>query len=623
MMRQGSEGTIRKDPVEQEESPPPPPPTMRTVVPKPRPVSTGPFGLDSDFLERIEGSGVHLSAPKLAVFDLHEIINDTAVSVLNVNTGYPTLSPPPALQPFQPKLLNNMDEKTDTLLDSCITNIACPDIKLAIQTTIQLDTLLQTDKAVKLKGKVDQVILGCVMQLRLLTSNHCVGTPKGDVTRAYRALFMLLMTFYSNGILSCRVSKDVLRDLIEQLITLLVNRHMEELESGESYVRIINTLVVRIIERSDHTNVTCALIKLLYETAGSSMPSHRFTELVMKCLWKVVKMLPSWEAETDFDMVLYDIHLFLKDFPSSSWKKQPSDTPVRTIKTILHCMTKIKGNRILSHLSRIDNLNESELQSYLIKLIKIVKHESGPPKKESKSQHRLSKNTHELLSEIFKKIGLKDQTKEGLSLLYDFKQQHPEADIDPFLRKSSQFFQDYIERGLQTIDMDRKRAGQHGVHPVSAPAPLTAASSMSSLGIMDSSPVTPQNDGVCEPNLQNPNAACVDQLRSVKAHVGVDSGGEDSDSSSGSKNALYYLERLRVLQEQAGLDPSALLLDSKQQGPSDKDDNEVNDENLNKKPALDDRPEGFVPVQRSPSNSGVSGVDALRKRLEVLKGSAR
>jgi hypothetical protein len=35
-------------------------------------------------------------------------------------------------------------------------------------------------------------------------------------------------------------------------------------------------------------------------------------ELVMKCLWKVVKLFPGWEAEVDFDMVLYDIHLFLK-----------------------------------------------------------------------------------------------------------------------------------------------------------------------------------------------------------------------------------------------------------------------------------------------------------------------
>jgi hypothetical protein len=82
----------------------------------------------------------------------------------------------------------------DMVLDSYISNISCPDIKLVIQTAFQLDVLLQSDKAVKLKGKVDQVILGCVMQLRLLTSNHYMTSPKGDVTRAYRALFMLLLS---------------------------------------------------------------------------------------------------------------------------------------------------------------------------------------------------------------------------------------------------------------------------------------------------------------------------------------------------------------------------------------------------------------------------------------------
>lgn len=67
---------------------------------------------------------------------------------------------------------------------------------------------------------------------------------------------MFCFQFYNNSVLSCQVSKDVLRDLVEQLISLLVNGHMEELESGESYIRIINTLVVRVIERSDHTNIT-------------------------------------------------------------------------------------------------------------------------------------------------------------------------------------------------------------------------------------------------------------------------------------------------------------------------------------------------------------------------------
>jgi hypothetical protein len=41
-----------------------------------------------------------------------------------------------------------------------------------------------------------------------------------------------------------------------------------------------------------------------------------------------------------------------------------------------------------------------------------VKHESSPLKKESKLQHQLPKTTYGLLSEIFKKIGSRDQTKE-------------------------------------------------------------------------------------------------------------------------------------------------------------------------------------------------------------------
>lgn len=59
----------------------------RSTVPKPRPISTGPFGLDFNLLERIEGHGVNLNAPKLAEFDLHDIIDDTPVSIPNVNTG--------------------------------------------------------------------------------------------------------------------------------------------------------------------------------------------------------------------------------------------------------------------------------------------------------------------------------------------------------------------------------------------------------------------------------------------------------------------------------------------------------------------------------------------------------
>lgn len=68
----------------------------------------------------------------------------------------------------------------------------------------------------------------------------------------------------------------------------------------------------------------------------------------------------------------------------------------------------------------------------------------------SKSK-RLSKTTHDLLTEIFKKLGSKEKAKEGIKDLYEFKKNYPEADIDPYLKKSSIYFQSYIERGLQAL----------------------------------------------------------------------------------------------------------------------------------------------------------------------------
>ena len=45
---------------------------------------------------------------------------------------------------------------------------------------------------------------------------------------------------------------------------------------------------------------------------------------------------------------------------------------------------------------------------------------------------------------------------QGLVELYEFKQKYPDADIDPFLERSSQFFRNYIERGLKNIEVERK-----------------------------------------------------------------------------------------------------------------------------------------------------------------------
>ena len=84
---------------------------------------------------------------------------------------------------------------------------------------------------------------------------------------------------------------------------------------------------------------------------------------------------------------------------------------------------------------------------------------------------RFTKSDHEALVEIFKKIGQKDLTKVGLQELYNFKVENPHVDLEPFLAQSSQYFRDYIERGLKKIE-DEVRAGSG---PVQTGIPATSS----------------------------------------------------------------------------------------------------------------------------------------------------
>lgn len=49
---------------------------------------------------------------------------------------------------------------------------------------------------------------------------------------------------------------------------------------------------------------------------------------------------------------------------------------------------------------------------------------------------------------------------QGLTELYEYKQNYSDADLEPFLRNTSQFFQSYVERGLRMIESEREGKGR-------------------------------------------------------------------------------------------------------------------------------------------------------------------
>jgi len=114
------------------------------------------------------------------------------------------------------------------------------------------------------------------------------------------------------------------------------------------------------------------------------------------------------------------------------------------------------------------------------------------------------------LVEIFKKIGQKELTKVGLQELYNFKVENPHVDLEPFLAQSSQYFRDYIERGLKKIEEEVKIGS--GIPPPSS---------------------TGYSSGLARPSVLTDNVM--------------------SAGAGGQPQHLVYLERLKRLRAAGGL----------------------------------------------------------------------
>lgn len=585
------------------------------VVHKPKMVS-GPFGLDMDFIEKIETEKPTSNDPKIIKIDLSGIyegsenVRDASplmargnsnrentsrvMNALNIH-NLPKLSPiPDVLKDFNLARLQKQQQPRDPvedLLDRTLSLIAGSDMDKCKDTLLQVEYVTRSDKVHVLIPRVDQLMSCCNAQLRTVVLCNTVYS-KEEQTMVLRALFGTLHSFYNQPILTRHVSTADLRESILVMVRMLAEKRLEGLSDIDNFVQIVNILVMVIIDKADHTRVTCALLKLLHESVekGDQWPA-KMQELIMKCIWKVVRSFPSWEPDIDYDPIMLEIHGFLKSYPTRMWKHSQSDVPLRTAKTLLHAMVKQRGSKVLLHMSSIKEPAESEVPIYVNKFIKTVKQDDQKSKDDKSSpQQRLSKNTQELLTEIFKKIGSKDHTQEGLRLLYEFKEQNPEVSIEPFLRKATQFFQDYIQRGLQAIEFDRRRqAGSGG----STPTPRTVVSAGGAAAHVP----------VGDPAVDNASS--------------VSGGGDDV------MDANYYRERLRALQQCAGFDEVTNAAARtpppvRNEAALDLEAQLGLDQNLNFNSVS-----GSTNEMTGASRRELSNREALRRRLEEVKSSAR
>ncbi|XP_019623073.1 PREDICTED: cytoskeleton-associated protein 5-like isoform X3 [Branchiostoma belcheri] len=567
------------------------------------------FTLD---LDTIEGEEVTVSEPVLV--DTENTVRELLEDPVNL--------PETRMRPPSPSmaLLGNTTSSSSAV-DYVISQVASSEVLTSVQALAQLDAVIQDEEKYEaITDHVDQLLIATLLQLRMAMSKHSdnYDSPEAqDIIKTYRCVLATLIALFQTLALASQASKDVLRDLFSVLITLLLDEHLPHYGDGPQVIRSVNVLVVKVIEKSDLTNCLGALIKLLHGCVASETSAPKFTDLTMKCIWKTTKMFPSVMSDMDINMdkVLLDLHNFMKAFPTATWKDRPSDMPLRTIKTVLHLLAMIKREKIFSHMTLIDNPQDSEVEGYLKRVLKSSKGKSSTgqnkpkhneqmngtaekeeaenmPEQTSKpTPRKMNPRTNDMLAEIFKKIGNKENTKEGLADLYDFKKKHPEADITPFMQRTSQFFQNYIERGLKNIELEREGKIQPG----------TAVSHTESSGSHDNR-VSMETDLATSKVIQETMSSATsyrERLKILRQRCGLENSAGDGPLPHAPPVSSQHVDRSKTAKDYPDVVPS----------PSESQ--------LDLPPSILSGPPLDVPQPASIS----ANVDDLKRRLERIKKS--
>ncbi|XP_035251998.1 cytoskeleton-associated protein 5-like isoform X2 [Anguilla anguilla] len=420
----------------------------------PSPAFPREFQLDLDMIETDHSRVCEL--PELVQHKLDDILE-------------PVVIPEPKIRAVSPHF-DDLHNTTASTINFVISQVASGDIYTSIQALAQVDEVLrQDDKAEAMSGHIDQFLIATFMQLRLIYNTHMADDrlDKRDIFKLYSCIIGNMFSLFSIESLAREASMGVLKDLMHGLITLMLDSRVEDIEDGQQLIRSVNMLVVRVLGKSDQTNILSAILVLLQDSLISSAGTPKFAELVLKCLWRMIRFLPETMDSLNLDRIMLEIHNFMKVLPREKLKQLKCDMPYRTLKTLLHTLCRLCGPKIMDHLSMIENRNESELEAHLRRVVKHSgdlsgsKSDKGSEKGAVKTDEKISRaNVSDILSEIFKKIGSKENTKEGLTELYEYKLKYSDADIEPFLKNTSPFFQSYVERGLRMIESDREGKGR-------------------------------------------------------------------------------------------------------------------------------------------------------------------
>lgn len=339
----------------------------------------------------------------------------------------------------------------------------------------------------------------------------------GASSRSCKYVLNTLMQTFQNKRLAHAVNERTLDNLITELLLWLLDERVPRMDDGSQLLKALNVLMLKILDNAERTSSFVVLINLLKPLDPSRWPSPpsnesfatrnmKFSDLVVKCLIKLTKVLQSTIYEVDLDRILQSIHVYLQELGMEEIRRRAGadDKPLRMVKTVLHELVKLRGTAIKGHLSMVPI--DMEPQPIILAYIDLnlqtlaaarMLTPTGPvgqthwgdsmANNPMPASHSADAQLKQELAAIFKKIGDKQTCSIGLYELYRITQLYPKVDIFSQLQNASEAFRTYIRDGL--AQMEKNAAAGRTPSSVPMPTPPPSALNLSSPKFAPLSPV--------------------------------------------------------------------------------------------------------------------------------------
>lgn len=329
----------------------------------------------------------------------------------------------------------------------------------------------------------------------------------GASSRSCKYVLNTLMQTFQIKRLAHAVKESTLDGLVTELLLWLLDERVPLMDEGSQLLKALNVLMLKILDNAERTSSFVVLISLLRPLYPSRWPSpgssetlairnQKFSDLVVKCLIKLTKVLQSTIYDVDLDRVLQIIHVYLQELGMEEIRKRAGadDKPLRMVKTVLHELVKLQGTAIKGHLSMVPI--DSEPQPIILAYIDLNLQTLAAARmltptgtigqthwgdtatnNNSAVSHSTEAQLKQELAAVFKKIGDKQTCSIGLYELYRITQLYPKVDIFAQLQNASEAFRTYIREGLTQMEKNAATGRLPSSLPIPTLPPLSVNAS--------------------------------------------------------------------------------------------------------------------------------------------------